>query len=565
MPFNRNPPDEAEIRALFVDLPPVPPRTFEFALVLGGTVSAGAYTAGAIDFLIQALDDFSLARSQGLAPQHNVTLRLIAGTSGGGVNAAIAARALAYDYPHITTLPAAAELNSANPFFNVWVNTLTLDRLLATGDDDGPLTALLNPEPIDASAAQIVGYSADAKSRDWLANPLDIITTMTNLRGMPYRTDLGGGLGQSFVDHADHARFAVRYPQQPATPARPDTFPLDFAAGGAQAWDAFSQFARATAAFPIGFPARALARPMAHYRYRVLMAPTGPGGAMQPAAHVPDWAAIQPPDEADVPAIMEFLSVDGGATNNQPLELARVAMAGLGKTNPRDGTSANRAVWLIDPFASKARLGPQDDVGLLEAAGALLGTMIEQTRYSTADLMLAMNDGVFSRFMLTPHRVAATGLTAIGADAIASAGLGAFIGFACRDFTRHDYLLGRANCRDFLRTQFSLQRDNPVLSGWTDKQKDHHQIAGTDEVPLIPLFGQSAAPAPLDPWPTGRLDPVRYRKGVEARYRALVDRAVGGSFIAEVLGDAAAAATDQLASGFVIKKMRAALAETGLT
>ncbi len=35
-----------------------PPGKYEFALVLRGTVSVGAYTAGAIDFLIEALDCF---------------------------------------------------------------------------------------------------------------------------------------------------------------------------------------------------------------------------------------------------------------------------------------------------------------------------------------------------------------------------------------------------------------------------------------------------------------------------------------------------------------------------
>jgi predicted patatin/cPLA2 family phospholipase len=37
-------------------IPDPPPGTFELGLVLGGTVSAGAYTAGALDFLLQALE-----------------------------------------------------------------------------------------------------------------------------------------------------------------------------------------------------------------------------------------------------------------------------------------------------------------------------------------------------------------------------------------------------------------------------------------------------------------------------------------------------------------------------
>src|SRR6201987_6475372 len=93
----KQPPD-AEIKKWFVVVPPAPPDTFELALVLGGTVSAGAYTAGAGDFLIEALDCLSTAQQEKRAPDHRVRLKLIAGTSGGGVNAAIAAPALAYDY-----------------------------------------------------------------------------------------------------------------------------------------------------------------------------------------------------------------------------------------------------------------------------------------------------------------------------------------------------------------------------------------------------------------------------------------------------------------------------------
>jgi len=47
MPFNQSEPDPAEVQKWFLDNPKVPDQTFELALVLGGTVSAGAYTAGA--------------------------------------------------------------------------------------------------------------------------------------------------------------------------------------------------------------------------------------------------------------------------------------------------------------------------------------------------------------------------------------------------------------------------------------------------------------------------------------------------------------------------------------
>ena len=527
--------------------------------MLGGTVSAGAYTAGALDFLFQALDDFSLAKGQGIAPQHNVTLKVIAGTSGGGVNAAIAARALAYDYPPITSIQAAGDIPSANPFFDVWVNMLTLDRLLAPNGGPGPVTALMNPEPIDAAAARIVSLTGDRRARDWIAAPLDVFVTMTNLRGVPFNTDLGSGLGQSFSEHADHARFRVRYPHQAEVAARPDSFAVDFNPAGAAAWTELGEYACATAAFPIGFPARPLTRRTDHYRYRATMLPIGPNGEMQPGMRLPDWNAMIPPGAADVPDSVTFLCMDGGATNNQPIEMARVAMAGIGKANPRDGLDANRAVWLIDPFAAAARLGPADEVGLFEAGGALLSSLVDQSRYATSDLMLATNANVYSRFILTPQR---DGL--IGAAALASAGLGAFIGFACRDFMRHDYLLGRKNCRDYLLDQFALPRDNHLFDGWSAAKKDEWQIAGTDELPIIPLFGQSAAPPVFDAWPKGRLDPERYRDAIARRYQSVVDRAVDGSFLVEVITDAVAAATKGAVAEYAVAKMRKALRDSDL-
>src|SRR6266702_7100898 len=134
MAFDRDPPSPQEIERWFLSNPPVPPQTFELALVLGGTVSAGAYTAGALDFLIEALDCWEAARASGdpLVPRHRVVLRVITGASGGGVNAAIAARALNFDFPHIAQGMAVDPNGSSNPFYDTWIRDLTLARFLET-------------------------------------------------------------------------------------------------------------------------------------------------------------------------------------------------------------------------------------------------------------------------------------------------------------------------------------------------------------------------------------------------------------------------------------------------
>ena len=508
MAVDQTVPSDADIKRWFLDVPDVPAGTFEFALVLGGTVSAGAYTAGAIDFLIEALDCYSAAKAAGKAPKHNVILKLIAGTSGGGVNAAIAARALGFQFPHIARSPPIDGASTGNPFYDIWVNTLRLEGFLDTSDIGGDdLPSILNGRPIDDGAEQIVTFGdGDAHARDWVAGPLRITLTVTNLRGVPYAMEISPTLSQSYVNHADYLRFAVLYPGQALGDPRPDEQVLPFRGVVPQQvdWVDFSLAARATAAFPLGFPARVLSRPTSHYRWRVVPYPGAGGVPDKYMVLQPNWRAMQS-ETGGVPDAWSFLSVDGGATDNEPIQLARTALAGLLKRNPRDPNIANRAVWLIDPFAGKAGLGPSDKTALSKELGAIVTTLTEQTRYDSSDLLMAGDDNIFSRFMLTPCRRDDQGNQLTGGDAIASAGLGAFIGFACPEFMRFDYLLGRKNCQQFLREQFVLADQNPLFVGWSPADRaNFRQTAGAGFLPIIPLVDSAAIDVAMEEWPAGR-------------------------------------------------------------
>jgi Patatin-like phospholipase len=564
MPISRDLPSDQDIERWFIDVPDLPPGEFEFALVLGGTVSAGAYTAGAVDFLIEALDCLTKAQQEGRAPRHKVRLKLIAGTSGGGVNAAIAARSLAYDYPHVAgATPLGAE-PSGDPFYDIWINTLRLDRFLDIGDIGNELTSLLNGQPIDDGARAIIGFAkGEPAAREWVAAPLRIILTLTSLRGVPFTTGFGDNLSQGYVDHADFARFALLYPGQALGEPRPDEMVLGFGNDPlpqATDWPHFSEFARATAAFPIGFPARALRRPTEHYRWRPVAYPPGPDGKAGYVMNWPDWDAMALAPGAGVPDDWHFLAVDGGATDNEPIELARTALAGLLGRNPRNPKTANRAVWLIDPFAGQAPLGPPDRAPFPVELGAVANALTQQTRYDTADLLLAANKDVFSRFMLTPTRGLLT-----GAQAIASGGLGAFIGFACPAFMRFDYLLGRQNCQRFLRETFVLDRDNPVFVDWSTGDKANFRgAADPGMLPVIPLCGDAAVDETLDPWPKGKLNPEQYRAGIEARFRAIFELELSGPFLRSVLSWVGAHLTERQAADFVIGAMRKYLSTAGL-
>lgn len=76
----------------------------------------------------------------------------------------------------------------------------------------------------------------------------------------------------------------------------------------------------------------------------------------------------------------------------------------------------------------------------------LLSIWKNQARYDSRDLMLEGDSNVFSRLMITAKR---DGELA-GAKSIATACASAFGGFLDQRFRRHDYLLGRKNCQDFL-------------------------------------------------------------------------------------------------------------------
>ncbi|HEX3483549.1 MAG TPA: patatin-like phospholipase family protein, partial [Micropepsaceae bacterium] len=138
------------------------PDEFEIGLVLGGTVSAAAYTAGVLDFLIEALDAWTVAKGAGGAPNHKVTIKIVSGTSGGGVNSVLLARALGYAFPHFKAgLP--ADTLKKNPFYELWVNQIDIRDLLQTTDLDAkkPISSLLCADKIVSAANAMGNYTGD--------------------------------------------------------------------------------------------------------------------------------------------------------------------------------------------------------------------------------------------------------------------------------------------------------------------------------------------------------------------------------------------------------------------
>jgi hypothetical protein len=249
--------------------------------------------------------------------------------------------------------------------------------------------------------------------------------------------------------------------------------------------------------------ARALNRPLEVFGYRFAVVPndTGPADVVQ---LIPKWEALtgdKPP-----PWVVPFVNVDGGTVNNEPLDVVRMALAGYAGRNDRDGATADRAVVLVDPFTDPEALGPSAVPSALQLLFPFIMALVFQSRFKPVDLALATADNVYSRFLVAPMRPGSDPAKPIvGYKAIASGGLGGFLGFLDARFTDYDFRLGRRNAYEFLKSEFALPENNPLFQApnWTPKHRQDYatMYQGKKYLQLIPLMPNLPEPPMPSPWP----------------------------------------------------------------
>jgi hypothetical protein len=517
---------------------PIKAGAFEIGLVLGGTVAAGAYTAGVLDYLVQALDAWQRAKDDNdpLAPPHEVILSTIAGTSGGGINGALVLRTAAWAYPHGP--------DPKNPFYATWTTGVDLMKLLAPGLDHGTpgLASLLRCDSLDRQAAGIIDFPgvplSDPPSpqtpavparRAYLADPLRLFVTAGNVNGLPYTIRMTGEshLSHGLVAHGDHVRFALSVDGGvPATPAsRPDEVALG--AGSTINWSLLQNAALATCAFPLAFRARELSRPAATAGWRVVpIPPAVPGAPADIVQLVPEWEPLLK-GEAN-PDTSTFANVDGGAFNNEPLDLVRTALSGFDHRNDRTPGSVDRATILVDPFSDPETLSRPDAGRLAKMMGPIIMSLVYQGRFKPADIALAYAEKYFSRYLIAPVGPGPKNQRTAGAQALASGALGGFGGFIDKAFLDYDFRLGRLNAYKFLKEHLAIpaSANNPIFRNWTAAQKDKHGFTQDGElflpvVPLMPALRDN--PPALAGWPRLAALPDKLPDAIEARLQSVYE------------------------------------------
>jgi hypothetical protein len=521
----------------------MPSNTFHVGLVMAGAVSAGAYSAGVIDFLIEALDEWENAKRNptGPVPQHQVNLKVISGASAGAITGAIAAGALATRFPPVrdVTIP-----NRENKLFDSWVDQIDIADLLQDKDlrdSQKPVISLLDSTVLKNIADSALAVEPSGAPRPYVDPEFHLLTTVTNLRGVPYNIPLEGAnrIGHGMQLHADYMHFLI---SQGGTTRAPGALALDWemrAPHCRQNWEILKDAALASGAFPIGLAPRLLSHTFPAddpYAQRTWPIPgigkdaNGECNCTEAKGIPPYW---QPPFQDGESYKYQFQCVDGGVMNNEPLELARQILAGPGNRLRRDPDKADRAVLLIDPFPSLGSFARNytEAPDLLHIILAMFGALKNQARFKPDEIELAQDPNVFSRFLIAPVR---EGL-AVGEQelAIACGTLGGFGGFLAREFRAHDFMLGRRNCQQFLRRHFVLGETNDLFSDWNPLLKDKYRIerGGKRLLPVIPLVG-SCEPEVREPkwpeYPEERLAVLRDR--LDQRLGKVIDGVVSQYF-----------------------------------
>ena len=509
------------------------PKTFQLGLALAGAISAGAYTAGVMDFLFQALSEWEANRNKPAVPQHRVVLKVMAGASAGAITGALGAIGLARGLASRTFSSGYSEACYPDRYSKrqkiecvlpslrkTWVELpamvsangtgelLGLDDIAADGSGGAPiLRSLLDASVLDEiKRAAIEPESEPGKVQapvPFIAKDLHVYMTISNLRGIPFKVAFGrNSYGMQTIgdrvhyvvhdlgshDLNDGGSWADRDSRlQISVKTLPTRRGMDLGD-----WDLYGTSALASGAFPIGLASRKLSFSWEQYRNRRYPIPGGLGVDIRP--DFPSYAGSHS-------GAFVFESVDGGLVNNDPFDYAQYALFGGPATGPAPGKTVDRAIVMIAPFPEPPAFLPEGtpSPNVIAILRALFPSLINQARFRASEMAPAMSDLDFSRFLVAPlrriPRIADPDDPAHEAPlqrfAIACGLLGGFGGFLHEEFRAHDFQLGRRNCQQFLRTAFLLPADNVIIGG----------ANGPAMQPVIPLVGSAADPIPLPKWP----------------------------------------------------------------
>lgn len=467
---------------------------------MAGAVSAGAYTAGVIDYLLETLERWEQAKASGdpSIPRHRVKLCLLSGASAGGMTAIISSRALQDKIIFLDPDKREDSYESQKLLFDAWVN-LTEDpskdmvhQLLDISDlTEGMPKSLLNGNFIKTLAENVLATPlAKPLSPAYVADDLDILVTLSNLDGIDVEQQFSSaGTSQSRSvakgittrKHLDFAHFSLSangYQQD-------GRIPIDYRQKLEEPSELtiLKNAAMATGAFPIGLPARELKRQKKYLDDNHIIA---------------QFLGGKPSSTNETSTI-----VDGGMLYNEPYEISKAILDHRVKKEnnlaevPAPGHETFcSTVLLIDPFPAQVEPDPRVSVIKTDVVGIAM-KLLSVLRSSSlfpgeflSKVMQGLDRNDYSAFMIAPSRND-NDRDIRGDKAIASGSLAGFGGFFSKEFRRHDYYLGRRNCQRFLSQYFTVPENttNPIFQdAYSQEARDRFSPQNEGERRTIPII-----------------------------------------------------------------------------
>lgn len=484
-------------------------------LVMAGAVTAGAFTGGVMDYLLNSLESWQQAyqNNDPRAPRPNVKIDTMTGASAGSIAAAVTLIGLlTKQCESVDDDPKEKQTN--NLHYDTWVKfglnegETIIDKIFETGDigAKGDVKSLLNTGFMDDIILQIKKLVEETEELcelpPYINNNLEILMTLSNLRGIPIDLSFSQNSKQVVHSMTYHKAFThFEYNKEGDDAAR---LPLDLKIP--ESLHLFLNSARASGAFPIGLKAVPFKKISKDYIKANLKQIFG------------EEVSLNPRIKGDY----EFLAVDGGMTNNEPIAEA-IRILKSRKTTERTDTIRNitqqmnmsaadinetfkadvavelnqkNPIILIDPFPSyvesmkRERKEYQlDRDNIFQLVPQLLSTLRNQVLFKENDIVDLFSD-TSNRKMIWPTRYDETGKKL--SNPIATGGMGGFTGFFDKSFRHHDYMLGKKNCQNFVRYYFNQSIEDAEASGWTAEQIEEFHIIDKDtqekRVPIIPDF-----------------------------------------------------------------------------
>lgn len=424
---------------------------FKICIAMAGAVSAGAYTAGVMDYLTEALSLWQAKKEKNLSiqarrpndyfedpeydasvPMHEVQIEVLAGSSAGGITASL------------SFIEANTHRNHSL-LYDCWVNMAddnkgsTIQKMLGS-EGENEINSLFNVVPIEQIADRAFENMEVRETLPPYFSPnVDLLLTVTNLEGLKYEIPFGNERSYVITQNAGFMDY-----RRKGASTKGFFSEIDLRVQSDR--DSLKEMTLSTAAYPIGLKAR---QPSIHAKYLsqytdFLFPPyVGANGEIVPYQR----PKLVPPKTVQGDKY-NFRAIDGGLINNEPFGLGGVV---LQQKDPESYKKEKYAIIMIDPFPYQEKKEIESKVDMISIGKLLFSALRNHAFFSQTGIQDIILTQYNTRFLILPSKKETND------DPLAAGPIFGFAGFLQKSFRQHDYELGRKNCQDFLRYHFGIE------------------------------------------------------------------------------------------------------------